>query len=1457
MNTGYPTLRLLTVASNPMDVSSEQLNCRRVSATIGVIALILGASIAIPIAMLRAADEPWNPPTPTPLVTDQESTKKLASLIAAIPPQSRPNAKEPPIESQPKTGAKLQPASEQKLEWGEPVNGLRMALAWPPTLGEPAAGEVPDLYLAVQNVSEAPVRLCTTAEATMQRRLLFSTKGVAQMRTVSEAPNGSDATLGPREVLFLRLFVESAKDTEKASHGAMLASAARQGPLVTMLADMEISKAPAGAWTGMLVTPESRAGVGAEAPQNPKAQALFKAWLYHARVNGKVPGGHIARLRERVKEFVRSNLADKAGEPTAKKMEPLVSRLDGTRDWQPAEASALLSDIAAVSDSPLIVGLEETAAAKIEGGPSLGKELESAPWGEALPNGLRVACLLEPSAAEYRLGTPLKMRILIHNTGKEAVLFRARSWHQIGPKARDAQGAEIEVESVTRFTQAPLVTYHLDPDRFIELTSPGIGIGDMRQFTFEGADIASWIKAKEGDEVTLTPGPVPLSDWNEDSALVGEPRWWLDFVTARLKLASPLPANAAERTQLLEVTLRDLFQSRATPEEIATFVADREPNALESLANRLAQRPGLKPFSGSLQSGPTRFRVLAPDSGSGQPTEKPAAIPPASSSPPEEKPKRVDSSAVVGEPVDGKSAPQMSWGEAKEGLSAALRIVGELRTGGEAKAELWVRNSSPATVKFSWTHHADIGLAVMTTGGSVPAREAHMTRGKTQFQLKFLPLPAGQVVKLKEFTIRLGTPPTEGPIGIVSLPLTPGDWTLQAKWSDTLHMIEAVPEWRGELSTAVMKLQVTPEGATGAAPEGVKGNAEPAVGPKDMAPPFGDPTLPESKPAAEIKKQIAEANGGAGTTEPSAVPSDGNIVKVPDADYVKSGVAIDKLTGEGVMWNDVQNGLSLGYRIAGDEWRILGKDVKVELWVRNPGDKDVKFQLNMRPDIGLRMSLKDEKGKEHESNIVPTDVPTFGEHRLLPAGHALTMKEFTVSLLGPENDMSGVKGHYFAIDPGEYEFHCELELPGFSATGIGGKQLTPAAGEWTGKLTTRGLNIGVVAPDAPAAKPRVEHVEVGISKDAEISFDRKKVTLDELKAKAAKNSKKRFTIRADKDVSYAKVIEVAEALKAVGVVEFSFGEAQVGDGKYRVANRTGNYEFDGEHHFSICRPSELPPWFTVSWPAEGERPRCWLRTYPNVSEQARGKWAVVWEPGTDVLWWVDDTDVCKMTLTDPARVIVDREGRTNNFSRDFGLPEEVKTEFRRLGFEIGRDKTPGLETAIGGNTGGQSIVSAEFGAWSIEGTVTDADGKPLANVPVRVSTDRELKTEKTDEKGNYRADFVMLNAGEIAGELVTADGKPAPPHWIAAATPEQRPGHNAAIELSDAQGHFHLKGIPTNKPVVFTVNPEGTPGETSKSSEQKFEQTGAHTLRITLPVAGSGKGPVKIERFVATSGGRP
>lgn len=164
-------------------------------------------------------------------------------------------------------GAKLQPGTEKKLHWGEPANGLRLALAWPPTLGEPAAGDVPDFFLAVQNVSEKPVRLCTTADAPNTRRLTISTDGIPQIRTVIEEPSGTDVTLEPSEVLFLRLFSEKLPD--QPSRGPLIAAGVKQIPTRTLLADMEIKNAPKGAWTGMIVTPSTRAGIGAEAPKKP------------------------------------------------------------------------------------------------------------------------------------------------------------------------------------------------------------------------------------------------------------------------------------------------------------------------------------------------------------------------------------------------------------------------------------------------------------------------------------------------------------------------------------------------------------------------------------------------------------------------------------------------------------------------------------------------------------------------------------------------------------------------------------------------------------------------------------------------------------------------------------------------------------------------------------------------------------------------------------------------------------------------------------------------------------------------------------------------------------------------------------------------------------------------------------------------------------------------------------
>lgn len=128
-------------------------------------------------------------------------------------------------------------------------------------------------------------------------------------------------------------------------------------------------------------------------------------------------------------------------------------------------------------------------------------------------------------------------------------------------------------------------------------------------------DITTWIGAKEGDHVTLLPGPVPLNDWNEPDALDGEPRWWLDFISAPLNLVTPLPADAAERKALLRRAMSDIFIQGTDPtdEEYAAFVGDKSPQALTSFAERLFHRAGGHTWAGQLTSGPTKFRVLTAD----------------------------------------------------------------------------------------------------------------------------------------------------------------------------------------------------------------------------------------------------------------------------------------------------------------------------------------------------------------------------------------------------------------------------------------------------------------------------------------------------------------------------------------------------------------------------------------------------------------------------------------------------------------------------------------------------------------------------------------------------------------------------------------------------------------------------------------------------------------------------
>ena len=183
-----------------------------------------------------------------------------------------------PKKDEPKQGAKLQPGTEQKLEWGEPVNGLRMALAWPPTLGEPAAGDVPDFFLAVQNVSTAACpalhhgRGAESASPDLRDQRCPSGKdrqlGTERSRCHTRAARGACSCGCSRRTQRIRT---------RASHGSMLASTVRQSPAMTLLADLEIAKAPAGCMDGQARHPRDACGSWRGGPQEPQGAGAFQS----------------------------------------------------------------------------------------------------------------------------------------------------------------------------------------------------------------------------------------------------------------------------------------------------------------------------------------------------------------------------------------------------------------------------------------------------------------------------------------------------------------------------------------------------------------------------------------------------------------------------------------------------------------------------------------------------------------------------------------------------------------------------------------------------------------------------------------------------------------------------------------------------------------------------------------------------------------------------------------------------------------------------------------------------------------------------------------------------------------------------------------------------------------------------------------------------------------------------
>ena len=502
----------------------------------------------------------------------------------------------------------LPPATEAQLDWGDPVNGLRGAIIIRPT----APGAEPGIFLAVQNVSDKPLRFADTIAAEGLRKLYVSDARGVLFALTSNEPTGTDVTLQPREVAFLRV-LEPTATAQKNVEPEMI-EGLRKYSLQRWRAMLDIHNAPDGAWKGQLTTGETRGAVTTDSPQpkDPKAQALFKVWQDSARLNGDIPGGLVSVLHDKVKEFIRHNEPDASGAPYAAKMKRLEPRFGELRDWKPADVVALLDDIAAANTSPLNFALMHLNGHTLHPGQPLPAAYAKADWGAPLESGLRMACILDPQAAQYHVGTEVEARIVLHNSGKEPVAFVTQSFQQPAHSAKFAGGGAPKLYSDYRSILCSPMAYRLAPGECCAIDTPGIGIGVQNKDRDDWVSVrtGSWILCSEGDEVIFSPGPALLSRKGEEPDTAD---WWLEFITQRLERETPLPLDTKEREYLLYRVVSDLFGTAPSTTEGDAFNADKSPDTLKNLAALLTKHAYGKQAQGTIQAGETKFRVLPPD----------------------------------------------------------------------------------------------------------------------------------------------------------------------------------------------------------------------------------------------------------------------------------------------------------------------------------------------------------------------------------------------------------------------------------------------------------------------------------------------------------------------------------------------------------------------------------------------------------------------------------------------------------------------------------------------------------------------------------------------------------------------------------------------------------------------------------------------------------------------------
>ncbi len=265
---------------------------------------------------------------------------------------------------------------EQLLDWSEPVNGLRAAVAIRTSLTDNAPGKDLRILVAVHNISEDTIRFCpaTKHESRNRSSIFLQSMGLSfggYHFAPSDFPPKIEATIPPHKVFwfdFLAHQQEYLPDEEHRELCEQLIQQLLDHSHQTLSVSLQVHDAPEGAWKGTLSTPPTRGGLGTQPSGFPDAlcDQLYAGYLASAQRNhdspGDIPSSLITELRDVVQQFIGENKDNPSTVLQVKQFELLVERFDSTGDWKQDEVIALLHDIASISTVPLKRASEKTVA---------------------------------------------------------------------------------------------------------------------------------------------------------------------------------------------------------------------------------------------------------------------------------------------------------------------------------------------------------------------------------------------------------------------------------------------------------------------------------------------------------------------------------------------------------------------------------------------------------------------------------------------------------------------------------------------------------------------------------------------------------------------------------------------------------------------------------------------------------------------------------------------------------------------------------------------------------------------------------------------------------------------------------------------------------------------------------------------------------------------------------------